>query len=234
MLLLGFIGISSYPYINQRITKISIIGDLNHVSRSSLTDMLRNKVKSGYISTDLNELKNALQTDPWIEKVKIRRVWPSSLEITIIEETPIARWGVEGFLNSMGKQLTISDKSKLVNLPLLKTDFLTAEKMMKQYQIFSEQLFLSGLKIVELEYDRFGSWRISTTNSIQIFLGRDGFSEKLKRFNQAWLSALRERLNDIDHVDLRYSNGLAVAWRENRLSSVEIDEYKQYFLFSFG
>lgn len=234
ILLVFFIGAYTYPYLNQRITEVSIIGDLNHLGKAYLTEMLKHKVKGGYISADLHRLKEALQTDPWIEKVKIRRVWPSSLEITIIEETPIARWGGEGFLNSRGKQLIISDKTKLLDLPLLKTNFLTAEKMMHQYQIFSEQLFFSGLKIEELEYDRAGSWRISTTDSIQIFMGRDGFPGKFQRFNQAWLSELRERRTDIDHVDLRYSNGLAVAWRKNRLSNFEIDEYKRFFVISFG
>jgi len=117
---------------------------------------------------------------------------------------------------------------------LLKTNFISAEKMMEQYKIFSEQLFFIGLKIEELEYDRSGSWRINTADSFQIFLGRDGLLEKLKRFNQVWLSQLRERRTDIDHVDLRYSNGMAVAWRESRLLRLEIDEYKQHFAFSFG
>tara|TARA_B100001093_G_scaffold424448_1_gene417614 strand:- start:305 stop:1111 length:807 start_codon:yes stop_codon:yes gene_type:complete len=234
MLSVSFISVYMYPYLNQRITAISIISNLNHVRKSTLTEILRNEVRGGYISADLEQLKNVLQTDPWIEKVKIRRVWPSSLEITIVEETPIARWGVAGFLNSMGKQLSTFDKTELLDLPLLKTNFISAEKMMEQYKIFSEQLFFIGLKIEELEYDRSGSWRINTADSFQIFLGRDGLLEKLKRFNQVWLSQLRERRTDIDHVDLRYSNGMAVAWRESLLLRLEIDEYKQHFAFSSG
>ena len=134
----------------------------------------------------------------------------------------------------MGKQLSTFDKTELLDLPLLKTNFISAEKMMEQYKIFSEQLFFIGLKIEELEYDRSGSWRINTADSFQIFLGRDGLLEKLKRFNQVWLSQLRERRTDIDHVDLRYSNGMAVAWRESLLLRLEIDEYKQHFAFSSG
>ena len=53
ILLVFFIGASTYPYLNQRITEILIIGDLNHVGKSSLTKMLKNKVNGGYISADL-------------------------------------------------------------------------------------------------------------------------------------------------------------------------------------
>ena len=41
MLSVSFVSVYMYPYLDQRITAISIIGNLNHVRKSTLTEILR-------------------------------------------------------------------------------------------------------------------------------------------------------------------------------------------------
>ena len=47
-----------------------------------------------------------------------------------------------------------------------------------------------------------------------MLLGRDNLVEKLRRFIAIHEAELKPQLANIQRVDLRYPNGLAVAWRQ--------------------
>ena len=46
-----------------------------------------------------------------------------------------------------------------------------------------------------------------------MLLGRDRLVEKMRRFIAIYDKTLKEQITNIASVDLRYANGLAVAWR---------------------
>ena len=54
----------------------------------------------------------------------------------------------------------------------------------------------------------------STRSGIEMLLGRDDVVDKMQRFLTIDKLMLAERRELIARVDLRYSNGMAVAWRE--------------------
>ena len=39
---------------------------------------------------------------PWIYKVNTRRRWPAEIEVVLVEQRPLARWGDTGYLNHQG------------------------------------------------------------------------------------------------------------------------------------
>ncbi|WP_338061204.1 hypothetical protein [Kushneria phosphatilytica] len=43
-------------------------------------------------------------------------------------------------------------------------------------------------------------------------VGRTDSDERILRFMTAWQRGLKKRADDIRYLDLRYPNGLAVAW----------------------
>ncbi|HYQ52651.1 MAG TPA: cell division protein FtsQ/DivIB, partial [Pseudomonas sp.] len=49
---------------------------------------------------------------------------------------------------------------------------------------------------------------------IELLLGRDHLVEKMRRFIAIYDKTLKEQITNIARIDLRYSNGLAVGWRE--------------------
>ena len=59
-----------------------------------------------------------------------------------------------------------------------------------------------------------GSWFLTTQDGIEVLLGRDDVVDKMQRFLTVDQLMLSERREQIARVDLRYSNGMAVAWRE--------------------
>ena len=49
---------------------------------------------------------------------------------------------------------------------------------------------------------------------IELLLGRDHLVEKMRRFIAIYDKTLKDQITTIARIDLRYSNGLAVGWRE--------------------
>ena len=91
---------------------------------------------------------------------------------------------------------------------------------MENYQLMAELLIPTGLKIAELKRDSLGVWFINTATGVRLVIGRDQVSEKLRRFTKVWGAGLSQQLQQIDSIDLRYPNGLAVAWKESAVNGV--------------
>jgi cell division protein FtsQ len=49
---------------------------------------------------------------------------------------------------------------------------------------------------------------------VEILLGRDHLVDKMRRFAGIHDKVLKQQIANIARIDLRYANGLAVAWRE--------------------
>ena len=94
---------------------------------------------------------------------------------------------------------------------------------MQQYQMLSQMLRPLGFSIARLELRERGSWFVTTAQGIELFLGRDHQVEKVQRFVAIYNKALKDKLANIASVDLRYSNGLAVAWRAGAVPASAAD-----------
>ena len=94
------------------VQKVNITGDLRYTSKKQLTDVLGPLVESNIFLTDINLIRSRLEAISSIYKVRVRRHWPYSLEINLIEQSPIARWGGSQLINNQGdKRLEIAKKA---------------------------------------------------------------------------------------------------------------------------
>ena len=202
-----------YKQIDTPLSKIMVGGNFNHLEEQELAELVNIEIDGGFLSMNLNQLRQELQSHPWIHQVSVRREWPSTLKVEVIEEVPIARWGKKGFLNRLGDQLSLPENSNLKSLPVLEADFGSSQDMIAQYLLLAELLAPTDLKLTELQRDAVGAWQIETAAGVRIVLGRDQIIEKIRRLIVVWGSGLDVQLNNIATIDLRYPNGLAVSWR---------------------
>jgi len=201
--------------VDRPLTRVTISGDFKNLHHSDLRALVNQAISGGFLTVDLKNLKAALQQHPWVSDVSVRRQWPSQLHIDVAEEVPIARWRDDSFLNRLGQPLNIADNSKLQNLPLLTAQFGDSTQIMEQYQRLSKLLSPIGLKLSELELDSLGAWQAETARGIRLNIGREQVGEKIRRLVMVWQSGLSTQSNSIKTIDLRYPNGLAVAWRNS-------------------
>jgi len=208
-----------YKQIDTPLSRIMVGGKFNHLQEQELAELVNIEIDGGFLSMNLNQLRQELQSHPWIHQVSVRREWPSTLKVEVIEEVPIARWGKQGFLNRLGDQLSLPDNSNLQSLPVLEADFGSSQDMIAQYLLLAELLAPTDLKLTELQRDAVGAWQVETASGVKIVLGRDQIIEKIRRLVMVWGSGLDVQLNNIATIDLRYPNGLAVSWRDQDLAA---------------
>ena len=207
-----------YKQIDTPLSKIMVGGNFNHLEEQELAELVNMEIDGGFLSMNLNQLRQELQSHPWIHQVSVRREWPSTLKVEVIEEVPIARWGKKGFLNRLGDQLSLPENSNLNSLPVLEADFGSSQDMIAQYLLLAELLAPTDLRLTELQRDAVGAWQIETASGVRIVLGRDQIIEKIRRLIVVWGSGLDIQLNNIATIDLRYPNGLAVSWRDQDIT----------------
>ena len=81
---------------------------------------------------------------------------------------------------------------------------------MEQYQVFSQMLSDTGLRVREIALSDRGSWTLRMENDLQVSIGRNDVMERMERFVTFYSRHLFAQLEEIEAVDLRYSNGISI------------------------
>ncbi|SDJ45012.1 cell division protein FtsQ [Pseudomonas delhiensis] len=219
--LLAALGFGAYqgaqyvlPYADRPIAKISVEGDLSYISQQAVQQRITPFVSASFFTIDLAGMRQELEQMPWIAHAEVRRVWPDQVVIHLEEQLPVARWGDEALLNNQGQAFAPHEVSHYEHLPRLSGPQFAQQKVMQQYQILSQLLRPLGFTIASLEMSSRGAWTLDTAQGVQIVLGRDHTVEQIRRFVTIYEKALKEQISKIARIDMRYPNGLAVAWRD--------------------
>ncbi len=202
-----------YTKLDVPVAAIAVQSNFERVSREEIEALVAPHLAGGFLSLGLDEIRDHLELNPWIESASARRQWPSSLAISVVEETPIARWGEAGFLNHRGVALTVGSIAGLENLPLLAGPPGSERNVMQEYREISQLLQPVGLKITEFHGDPRGAWRLRLQDGPEVIMGRGQLLEKIRRFLVVWEQALSAKAEQVVRVDTRYNNGVAVQWR---------------------
>jgi cell division protein FtsQ len=220
-LLLVLLGVATFelaqralPYVDRPISRVSVLGDLSPLSQQSVQEIVAPFGQASFLEVNLHAMRAQLEAVPWISHAEVRRVWPDQLQIHIEERLPVARWGDAAVLNSQGKAFSPREAGNYQHLPQLLGPAHAQTQVMQQYQIFSQMLRPLGFSIARLEMRERGSWFVSTAQGVELLLGREHLLDKMQRFIAIYQVALKDQAARIASVDLRYSNGVAVTWRE--------------------
>ncbi|MDX5372239.1 MAG: cell division protein FtsQ/DivIB [Pseudomonadaceae bacterium] len=220
-LLLVALGLGTYegaqrllPYADRPIARVSVQGELSYISQQAVQERIAPFVSASFFTVDLAGLRTELERMPWIARAEVRRVWPDQVSITLEEQLPVARWGDGALLNNQGRAFAPREAANYEHLPLLSGPQRAQQQVMQQYQMLSQLLRPLGFTIGSLELREHGSWFISTAQGVDILLGRDHLVDKMRRLASIHDKVLKQQIANIARIDLRYANGLAVAWRE--------------------
>lgn len=220
-LLLVMLGMGLYELVNRLqplaqhpISVISVEGDLQYIDRDSVQRSIAPYLEESLVTINLDALRADLLAMPWVAGATVTRVWPDQLIINLDEHLPVARWGDSALLNNAGRAFTPEQIDSFHGLPRLNGPERAKGRVMQTYQQFNRLLRPYGHEVARLEMRDRGSWFLTTRSGIEMLLGRDDVVDKMQRFLAIDKLMLADRRELIARVDLRYSNGMAVAWRE--------------------
>lgn len=197
------------------VEQIVVTGVMQQVSGAELRELVHPMVTDGFFRTDLIAVRDAIQAMPWVSKATVRRQWPDALAIEIEEQQLLASWGESALVNAQGELFYPESVEVAAGMPTFVGIDGLSQKMSQRYRDFQALLQPEGLMIVSLEVTERRAWQMTLSNGIELLLGREPQEKDLQRFMTAYRSGLSQRAEEISRVDLRYSNGFAIRWKEN-------------------
>ncbi len=199
------------------IRAVQVKGEFRHLDQGELHAALAGPASGGFFNVDVRAVKRAAESLPWVDRASVRRVWPDTLRVTVVEQVPMARWrrddGGMALVNVRGELFATAGPEALASLPLFHAPAGAAETVAVRYQRLSASLAALGLSVRELGFNQRRAWSLRLDNGVQLLLGRGDGEAVLDRFVSAWPLALAARSEAIERVDLRYTNGFAVRWK---------------------
>lgn len=220
VLFIGWLMFSTLNWMwdEQRLplSKLVLQGDLTHVQPKEVQSAFASFEHIGtFMSQDVDELQNALLALPWVARVSIRKQWPDTIKVYLVEHEAQAIWNGISMLNMEGNvfdadiaELT-SEKIKLYGPEG------SHQQVLQAWQKIQELLAPVDLTVSSVLLNDRRAWQVILTSGIRLELGKEALLERITRF-VALYQKLGSKSQQISHIDLRYDTGAAIGWFPNQ------------------
>ena len=205
------------------IRNVHFISRSHHLSQEELKRAVVSSLKGGFFSVDLERIEHTLEALPWVDTASVRRQWPDTLLIKIIEQQAVAHWGKDGLLNPRGEIFYPRDTLVRRELPVLYGPEGRERELIARFRRVFRTLLPAGLKLRALVEDERRAWHLLLANGIPVALGRIEPVKRVERFVRIYPRILAPKASDIAGIDLRYTNGFSVAWKSADSQNKEAD-----------
>jgi cell division protein FtsQ len=200
--------------LDQPVRELVVEGTFQRVTPIQVEAAVAEGLKAGFMTVNLGALRASVQELDWVDRASVGRRWPDTLIVRVTEHQAAARWGEHGLLNVRGELFTERSQHSFPELPSLAGPRGSERDVARRYLAVRGKLAEAGLTLEKLELDARGAWRLVLGGGQEIRLGRRDIDERLYRFFDVVAPALAADLKRVDYVDLRYTNGFAVGWRD--------------------
>ncbi|PIE00526.1 MAG: cell division protein FtsQ [Thiothrix nivea] len=199
---------------NLRISKVELNGDLQYLKPAELQALAGPYVATNLYLLDADGLEEELEANPWVRSVSLNKAWPEQLFINVEEQYPVAFWGKDQLMNKFGEIFPGTLVGKAGVFPMIYSPVNGGREMAERYVRLMKLLDGLGLEIMELTEDERGVWRMKFRQGQEVIMGRKEQEKRIRRFRVGYMQALRAKFSDVRLVDLRYTNGFAVEWKQ--------------------
>ncbi|MRX07883.1 FtsQ-type POTRA domain-containing protein [Pseudoduganella sp. FT25W] len=215
----GVWWVSQRPMFNLRTIRIESIGsdDLRHVNHLTLRNNALGKIKGNFFTTNLDAVRQAFETVPWVRRATVRREWPDQLIVALEEHEVLGTWGEDGrLLSTKGESFTanLAEAEEDHALPEFEGPEGSEREVLSRYDEL--RAWFAPLKLLPqaLSLSSRYAWTVRLDNGMSVALGREQTSTTLKERVDRLVGIYPQlvgHLPNIDTIDMRYQNGLALS-----------------------
>ena len=215
LLALPFVGVLNGWFAADRwpVDKLDVRAEFNHVSAEEIREVAQPLLGKGFFAIDLDAVRSAVATLPWVERAEARKRWPDTIDLVIYERQPYARWGAERLVSRSGELFTVAGAEQLKGLPQLGGPDDRLDDVLQFYADCVREFSGSGMVIDAVTLSTRGGWRLDLASGAIIEIGRDNAKQHLARFLDVWPSLAGAHPEPPAYIDLRYENGFALRWQ---------------------
>lgn len=212
--------LSQRPMFTLRtVTVESMYGmELKHVNRLTLRSGLAGRVSGNFFTTNLEQVRTAFESVPWVRRATVRREWPDQLIVELEEHEPLGTWGEDGRLLSVkGDVFTanLAEADEDHKLPALDGPAGSEKEVLARFAELRAWFAPLRLAPEELNLSNRYAWTVRFDNGMRVALGREQDRTTLKtrvdRLVNVYPQLTALLPGGIETVDMRYPNGLAIS-----------------------
>lgn len=205
--------LSHFRLVNYFPIQLVRIYGVNHLDREEIQNALTPLVTNGFFNVNLDAVRDRILQTPWVEDVFVRREWPSKINVTVVEKQATARWNDNMLLSSKGNIFEPEKSTYPADIPVFHGPPGKQTLMLQFYNDINRILTPLHAKISFLEVTPYLSWKLTLDNGIKLQMGQKNMLNRLDHLVRVYPNIVGDRAGDVEYIDLRYPNGVAVRWR---------------------
>jgi cell division protein FtsQ len=225
-----FAGYRAFAFVmnaeSLTVTRITVSGN-TRLSRGEVVSLLDGLAGRNMLLVSLDEWRQKVLTSPWVEDAALRRVLPGTVDVAIAERQPMGIGRISGELYLLDQHAGIIDEfgpsHAEFDLPLIDglampkrsragapiVDEGRAALASRVLSSLQERPELAG-RVSQIDVsDARDAVVILKNDTTLIRIGDEQFAERLQSYLDL-VSALREKVPQIDYVDLRFGERVYV------------------------
>lgn len=211
--LVGVAAVMGWQALDQPVELVQITGALSPQERERAAEVISAQLPSGVLSLSVKRLRAQLRAESWIDEVSIWRQWPDGVRIEIEPQQAVARWRDAALLSDRGQVIQPLESLVEGDLPHLVGPEGGEVRVMSVYQRINARLRPHGLAVRQLEMHDDRTLQVELDTGARLMATEADLSAQLQRLEQLLERGLGERIEQVARLDMRYDNGVAVAWR---------------------
>ena len=193
------------------IRTVRIEGEFRHLSPQALKAGVTDVVRGGFFDVNVETIQKTLMKNPWVNTVMVQRVWPDGLKVQVTERVAVARWKDQGLLSREAVFFNPAADSYPADLPVFSGPDNSYKLLMARYNFISDILKDTRLKIAALNLSERGAFDFELSIGVIVIIGRN----RIERFTRHAWPALKDDFEKIAGIDMRYTNGFVVSWKND-------------------
>ena len=201
------------------LTSLILTGHGEHVSEDDVRAILiAQKDRLNFFTLEIAQIQHQLEALPWIYSASIRKRWPDTLKIHIVEQSIVAIWNDRALLNRFGEIIETSPDALRDHYVTLYGDDDHSNDVLTTYIKINQLLKVNNFKIASLKIDKRRSSDIILEDGIALRLGQEQKFDRIQRFLSVYpLIEKKYDVATISYVDLRYDTGFAIGWKSKEV-----------------
>ena len=202
-------GVVTFP-----VQSVRISGEFVRVPKADIERAVEPLLDRGLFSADLDELRRAALEVPGVRQVKVRRVWPDSIEIWVVERVAIARWAGGGYLEIDGTHFVPADGGRPgAELPVLDGPEGAERHVLDLHIVLERVLAPLGLPLAATELTQRGVLYVTLRDGPRLVMRPESLSSDAETYARTLATVMAGRLHEVERVDFRYPTGFSVRLR---------------------
>ena len=189
------------------VNKIIISGKIIHVTPVQLSYVAHNKLHGTFFTLDIAELKEEFEQLPWVKQVSVKRHFPHTVEVNLVEYQAVARINDDMLLAEDGEVFGGAESSN--SLPIFYTAPDEADLAYEKYQQIQTILTKHNDSVEKLWMNNLPIVKFMTNKNILVTICDQDTNTKLQVLDGA-LDGLNKINPKLSMINLCYKNAVAI------------------------